>query len=168
MTSAKLWIGLFIAACIAYSCSKDKYGSTPYISLKSVSANVLPYDTNASLVTFTFNLTEKSYNPNDSLYLIIDVPNCSTDSAHYGFPMTSLASGIPETNVGNGFKGELQASFSNGLYWQQYGYPDIESNSTCHKGPTIENDTAYFYFCIGSYPHYSDTVKAGPIVLLHG
>lgn len=168
MISAKLWIGLGIAACLAYSCSKDKYGDTPSLSLKSVSANVLPYDTNSSLVTFTFNLTEKSYNPNDTMYLWIVVANCSTDSGTYAFPMTSLGSGIPETNTGNGFKGEVQASFSNGTFWEQYGYPDIESGSTCHIGPTIENDTAMFKFVLGHVGHYSDTVTAGPIVLIHG
>ncbi|TDX00804.1 hypothetical protein [Dinghuibacter silviterrae] len=167
MTSAKLWIGLFIAACIAYSCSKSNYGSTPTISLKSVSASVLPYDTTSSLVTFTLTLTEKKYNPNDTMFVLISMKNCAADNARDTFQMTSLGSGIPETN-GGGFKGDIQASFSNGTYWEQYGYPDIEPGFTCHVGPTIENDTATFKFVIGSNGHYSDTVTAGPVVLLHG
>ncbi|HTJ13672.1 MAG TPA: hypothetical protein VL547_16665 [Dinghuibacter sp.] len=169
MTSAKLWIGLCIAACLTYSCSKNKYGDTPSLSLKSVSTNVVPYDSIQSLITFTFNLTEKQYNENDTLFVIIDVPNCEKDSARYVFQMTSLASGIPPTNVGGGFKGTLQASFGNGLYWQENGgYPDIESGYACNIGPTIQNDTCTFKFVLGHYQHYSDTVKAGPIVLLHG
>jgi hypothetical protein len=157
-----------MASFIAYSCSKDKFGDTPSLTLKSVNANVLPYDTVSSLVTFTFELTEKKYNPGDSLHLIIVVPNCNSDSATYVYPMTSLATGIPSTNAGNGFKGEIQASFSNGTFWEQYGYPDIESSSTCHLGPAIENDTATFKFVLGSGTHFSDTVVAGPIVLIHG
>jgi hypothetical protein len=167
MTSAKLWIGLLIAASIAYSCSKSKYGSTPTISLKSVSASVLLYDTTSSLVTFTLHLTESKYNPNDSMFVIIDMKNCSKDNAVDTFQMTSLASGIPETN-GGGFTGDIQASFSNGTFWEQYGYPDIEPGFSCNNGPTIENDTATFKFVIGSNGHFSDTVTAGPVVLLHG
>lgn len=172
MTSAKLWIGLCIAACFTYSCSKNKYGDTPSLSLKSVSQTVVPDSGAASLITFTFELTEKKYNPNDTLFLFIAIPNCEQDTSTagpYTFPMTSLASGIPVTNVGSGFKGELQAGFGNGLFWQTNGgYPDIAPPFSCliGAGPAAHDDTCIFKFILGSYPHYTDTIKVGPIVLL--
>jgi hypothetical protein len=168
MTMAKIWIGVFTCAVLLISCSKNNDGNAPHLVLNSVSSNNIPYNTDNSLVTFTFTLTEKSYNQNDSMYVLIQVPNCTGDSANLSFPMTSLASGIPTTNTGSGFKGTLEAAFSNGQYFQTQGYPDIESDTTCYVGPVIQNDTCYFSFTIGTIGHYSDTIKTGPIVLIHG
>jgi|GEM_PF-6857642 hypothetical protein len=175
MNSAKLGIGLCIAAaCVIASCSKTKYGNTPSISLKSVSESLVPYDTTSSLVIFTFDLSEKTYNAGDTLFVWVQPINCPGDSESFNFQMTSLASGIPPTNTGGGFKGTMQAAFSNGSYYDQYGYPDIHTTAdACPAGPAgvngtpYQDDTCIFKFVVGSSPNYSDTAVSGPIILKH-
>lgn len=176
MTTAKLWLGLFLIACLYFGCSKNNNSSNPSISLKSINANVIPYDTNTSLLSFTFNLSEQKYNPGDTLFVVIDypknipnAPSCTSFSIVDTFQMTSLGSGIPTTTSGSNFKGDMIVSFSNGLYLEENnGYPDIASTNPCSlPGGRIVPDTVYFAFVLGSGSHFSDTVKAGPIVLLN-
>lgn len=172
MNTAKLWIGLIIAAVVYSGCSKNGASSTPQISLKSVNATTIPYDTTGSLLTFTFSLTESSYNPNDTLYVIIkhftniNVPPCDTVISNLAFNMVSAAQGVPST-TGSSFKSTMDVSFSNGInYETSEGYPDIESNYTCTVAGKSVNDTAYFQFVLGHVGHYSDTAKSGPIVIV--
>jgi hypothetical protein len=168
MNTAKLWIGLCMAACLYIGCKKNDLSGSPTISLKSVSASVIPYNTDGSLLTFVFSLTEKSYNSGDSLHVIVNIPNCQDTPTVYLYNMTSIGSGIPSTTNGSSFKGDLTVSLSNGSNYElSGGYPDIESDTTCYAGGKVLNDTAYFSFVLGSGTHFSDTVKAGPIVLLH-
>jgi hypothetical protein len=173
MNTAKLWIGLIITAALYSGCSKSGVSGTPQISLKSVNSSVIPYNTSGSLLTFTFSMTESSYNPNDTLYVTIkhftniSLPPCDTLVSNLAFNMVSLAQGVPSTTSGSSFKADLDVSFSNG---QEYevggGYPDIESNYTCTVAGQSVNDTTYFSFVLGHVGHYSDTAKSGPIVII--
>jgi hypothetical protein len=169
MRTANLWIGVLLGATLLYSCSKTDYNSTPTITYKSVNQTLVPWNTGNSLVVFSLELSEKSYNANDSLYVFISVPNCEQDSGHLAYSMTSLASGIPPTTGGGGFKATMTISFSNGQSLVSDGYPDIEDFTPCtiatSNGLANQNDTATFYFCVGQVGHYSDTAKAGPVVL---
>jgi hypothetical protein len=172
MNTAKLWIGLIIAAVVYSGCSKNSASSTPQLSLQGVNATTIPYNTAASLLTFTFSITENSYNPNDTLYVIvkhftnISVPPCDTVITTWPFNMVSAAQGVPST-TGSNFKATMDVSFSNGInYETNGGYQDIEANTTCTVAGISVNDTAYFQFILGHVGHYSDTVKSGPIVLV--
>ncbi len=171
MRNANLWIGVVLGAVLLYSCSKSNYNDTPTIEYKGVNQTLVPYDTTNSLVTFTLQISEKSYNPNDSLYVFINVPNCEEDSILLPYPMTSLASGIPTTTSGSGFKATMDVTFSNGPNYTSSGYPNIADPSPCTTsiGNNIvnENDTAYFYFCVGHVGHYSDTAKSGAVILVN-
>lgn len=166
MRTANLWIGVVLGAALLYSCSKSNYNNTPTIVYKSVNQTLVPWNNANCLVTFTMDLTESQYNPNDSLYVFMNVPNCEEDSALLSYPMTSLASGVPTTTSGSGFKATMDVSFSNGEYYFSQGYPNIEDPFPCTT-PTGANqyDTAYFFFCVGHVGHYSDTAKSGAIVL---
>lgn len=172
MNTAKLWIGLFITAAVYWSCSKGGSGANPSISLKSVNTTVVIPDT--TLLTFTFDLKEKSYNPNDTLYVIIqrflNVPgaNCDALIDTLAFNMVSLAQGVP-TTTGSNFSASMQVSFANGSTWAAQGYPDIEDHASipCYVGATYIQDTAQFSFVLGSNGHFSDTVHSTPIIILH-
>jgi len=134
------------------SCSKNKFTTTPQISIKSIGPNVVGRN---DIFKVDLAFTDKQGDVHDSLFMFMHIINqnqkgLSTEFKSFGFNIPSY----PDKT-----QGDFELTFARNL---DYGYALLPDPATS------QNDTVIFSFSVrDSGMHMSDTVAAGsPIVIL--
>jgi len=129
-------------------CTKDKFGSKPTLTFKSVSTRVLPP---GQLIQFTLSFTDKEGDLAGSVYVEKNEPTCAASSF-------SETDSIPTFPASKNEKGEITVTYGN-------NGPTTFSNISpqCQR-----NDTAVFRFAIKDKANnVSDTVSSPPIIIIY-
>lgn len=129
-------------------CTKDKFGSKPTLTFKSVNTTVLPP---GQLIEFTLSFADKEGNLAGSIYVEKDEPTCPASS----FNETDS---IPSFPTSKNEKGEITVTYGNNA-----------STSYSNIAPQCQrNDTAVFRFAIKDKANnISDTVSSPPIIIIY-
>lgn len=142
---------LLIIVIITNSCSKDKFTTSPQLTLKSINSTRL---TNGDDLIFTFNFTQKT-GTLDSLYIKRTSAMCP-DSTY----VNSYTYNVPSFTEVNNQTGQITVAFAYNT--TKSGEVTI-SNGSCN----VRADTSVFKFCLSDNAgHFSDTIKSAKIIFL--
>jgi len=147
MMKAKILI-LLVLAVIINSCNKDKYGSKPQLTFKSVSTTFLQPQ---EIITFDMELTEGTNVSQDTIWIQQVTKNCAASNFTQGYPVPSF----PTTK---NLKATYEITYAYGI---GLGYPSIQTPSCGNH-----NDTCVYKFWTKDVKNnYSDTIVS-PIIVI--
>lgn len=137
-------LGMFFLA----ACKKDKYTTKPQLTFKNVNTTRLDHN---QTITFTFQVTDKEGDIQDSLWVQKVEPKCGGSNFTAKYKM-------PNFTATKSFNGEVSVCFA---YGNNLGCPTL-SGPSCAR-----NDTATFRFWIKDKAgNRSDTASSPLIAIL--
>jgi hypothetical protein len=135
------------------SCKKDKYASTPSLTLKSVSGSAIPV---GGTIEMILHVTDAEGDISNTLYITEKLLNCSSPG---GFDTASYP--IPSVPKKNNLSADIIVTLGNQTDPSTTGIPPLQ---LCN---TQKNDTAIFKFVMKDIAgHVSDTIQTGKIAII--
>lgn len=148
-------LALLSIVLLSLACSKDKFGTTPTLRVKSINGNLIPPGQNSGLVV-NLEFTDKEGDVNDTLY----VRKIRLNQKQVPTIRDSFQLKVPDFPKNT--QGELKVYLDYNNYLISAINPPTSGNP-----PVAEPDTLMIKFALKDKAnHISDTVQTGPIIVI--
>jgi hypothetical protein len=148
-------LALLSIMLLSLACSKDKFGTTPTLKVKSINGNLIPPGQNSGLVV-ELEFTDKEGDVNDTLY----VKKVRINQKQVPTIRDSFQLKVPDFPQNS--SGEIKVYLDYNNYLISAINPPTSGNP-----PVAEPDTLMILFALKDKAnHISDTVQTGPIIVI--